>query len=90
LKIHYFIQISGRVQNVGFRYFVVIKAGEYKIAGTVKNERDGTVVVEAEGTEEQLDIFLADLKKGPGWARVDDVKVTKLPVANYNEFRVVY
>ena len=90
MKIHYSIHINGRVQNVGFRYFVVIKAGEYKIAGTVKNETDGTVVVEAEGIEEQLDIFLADLKKGPGWARVDDVKVSELPVADYKSFRVVY
>lgn len=90
MKIHYSIQIYGRVQNVGFRYFVVIKAGEYQITGTVKNEPDGTVVVEAEGTEEQVDIFLADIKKGPGWARVDDVKVTQLPVTDYKGFRVVY
>ena len=90
MKIHYSIQIYGRVQNVGFRYFVVTKAGEYRVNGTVKNERDGTVVVEAEGTEEQLDIFLADLKEGPGWARVDDVKVSKPPVIDYNGFRVVY
>ena len=90
MKIHYSIQIYGRVQNVGFRYFVVLKAGEYQITGTVKNESDGIVVVEAEGTNEQLDIFLADLKEGPGWARVDDVKVSQPPVADYNEFRVVY
>ena len=90
MKIHYSIYIYGRVQNVGFRYFVVMKAGEYQITGTVKNEQDGTVMVEAEGTKEQLDIFLADLKKGPGWARVDDVKVTQLPVTDYNNFRVVY
>ena len=90
MKIHYSIQIYGRVQNVGFRYFAVLKAGEYQITGTVKNEPDGTVVVEAEGTNEQLDIFLADLKEGPGWARVDDVKVSQPPVADYNGFRVVY
>jgi len=56
----------------------------------VKNEADGTVVVEAEGAKEQLDIFLADLENGPGWARVDDVKVSQPPVADYNRFRVVY
>ena len=90
MKIHYSIYINGRVQNVGFRYFVVMKAGEYQINGTVKNEADGAVVVEAEGAKGQVDIFLADLKKGPGWARVDDIKVSKLPVADYNGFRVVY
>ena len=67
-----------------------MKAGEYQITGTVKNEPDGTVVVEAEGTKEQLDVFLVDIEKGPGWARVDDVKVTQLPVADYTDFRVVY
>jgi len=90
LKTHYSIHISGRVQNVGFRYFVVMKAGEYQINGTVKNEADGTVVVEAEGAKEQLDVFLADLKEGPGWARVDDVKVSQPPVADYDGFKVVY
>jgi len=90
LKIHYSIQIYGRVQNVGFRYFVVMKAGEYQITGTVKNEADGSVVVEAEGAKEQLDIFLTDLKEGPGWARVDDIKVSQPPVVDYKEFRVVY
>ena len=90
MKTHYSIHISGRVQNVGFRYFVVMKAGEYQINGTVKNEADGTVVVEAEGAKEQLDIFLADLKEGPGWARVDDIKVSQPPVADYTDFRVVY
>ena len=90
MKIHYSIQIYGRVQNVGFRYFVVMKAGEYEITGTVKNETDGTVVVEAEGTKEQLDIFLVDIEKGPGWARVDDIKVSQPPVADYKGFRVVY
>lgn len=90
MKTHYSIQIYGRVQNIGFRYFAVMKAGEYQICGTVKNEPDETVVIEAEGAREQLDIFLADIKKGPGWARVDDVKVTQLPVADYTDFRVVY
>ncbi len=67
-----------------------MKAGEYEITGTVKNETDGTVVVEAEGTKEQLDIFLVDIEKGPGWARVDDIKVSQPPVADYKGFRVVY
>ena len=66
-----------------------MKAGEYQITGTVKNERDGSVVVEAEGTKEQLDVFLTDLENGPGWARVDDVKISQPPVADYKGFRVV-
>lgn len=67
-----------------------MKAGEYQITGTVKNETDGTVVVEAEGAKEQLDIFLTDLKEGPGWVRVDDIKVSQPPVVDYKGFRVVY
>ena len=89
-KIHYSINISGRVQNVGFRYFTIMKAGEYNITGTVKNELDGSVAIEAEGTKEQLEIFIADLKQGPGWAKVYDFEVTELPVVNYSGFNVVY
>lgn len=88
--VHYSIKLTGRVQNVGFRYFAVKKAGEYKIKGTVKNEMDGSVCVEAEGTKEQLEIFLSELKDGPGWARVDNAELSVLPLVNYDGFDVIY
>ena len=51
------LKISGRVQNVGFRYHTRKKAQEMGISGFVKNQVDGSVYIEAEGEEEVLAAF---------------------------------
>lgn len=67
--------ISGIVQGVGYRYFAYRKANEYGLTGYVKNLPDGRVEVFAEGKKEVLDQFLSDLKRGPQFAMVEDVKI---------------
>jgi len=56
--------ISGRVQGVGFRYSAQQKAKEYNLVGWVQNNVDGTVELEAEGSEDQLSAYIAELKSG--------------------------
>ena len=65
--------VHGRVQGVGFRYFVHDAAQSLGIAGTVRNCRDGCVRVEAEGPRALLDQLLALLHQGPPAARVTRV-----------------
>ena len=55
------IKVKGRVQGVGYRYNTMVKARELGIKGYVKNERDGSVLMEVEGNQENLDI-LFDIK----------------------------
>ena len=57
--------ISGRVQGVGFRYFVARSASRLGLDGWVANERDGTVRCIAEGSRADLEAFLAELREGP-------------------------
>ncbi len=57
--------ISGRVQGVGYRYFATHAAAQYGIVGTVRNITEGQVETIAEGDEESLNHFLAELRKGP-------------------------
>lgn len=59
------IIFHGRVQGVGFRYSVLQKALEHKVTGWVMNKDDGTVELEAEGTETQLVEFVQSLKQFP-------------------------
>ena len=46
--------VSGRVQGVGFRYFVEDIAADMKITGWVRNLPDGTVEIDAEGEEDEI------------------------------------
>jgi acylphosphatase len=87
-KILYRMQVTGMVQGVGFRWSTAREAQRRDITGYVKNLPDGSVYIEAEGTREQLDVFVAWCQKGPGVGFVDDVKVTGHPPAGYTEFRI--
>lgn len=71
--------IRGRVQGVGFRYFVVRRALELGLSGWVANGADGSVRCVAEGTPASLDALEAHLRDGPTGALVDAVDVVRMP-----------
>jgi acylphosphatase len=68
--------VTGRVQGVGFRAYVVARARALGLAGAVRNLPGGAVQVEAEGAREKLDRLLAEIRQGPPAARVSHVEVT--------------
>jgi acylphosphatase len=81
--------VRGRVQGVGFRWFVEREAQMLGIAGWVRNNADGSVEVLAIGTRDQLMGLGSRLRQGPRAARVDDVEeVEAKPVAGLNTFRI--
>ncbi len=86
--LHYDITIEGKVQNVGFRFYAQKKAHEFEITGSVRNQRDGSVFIEAEGEEENLSQYIKWCHKGPPWASVTNVRVNQSPVMNYRGFLV--
>lgn len=63
-------QVHGRVQGVGFRYFVLDQAEVLGLAGWVRNEYDGTVAGEASGEPEAMETFRRELGRGPAMAHV--------------------
>lgn len=81
--------VRGRVQGVGFRWFVEREAHMLGIAGWVRNNHDGSVEVLAMGTRDQLLGLRSRLHQGPRAARVDDIEETEAqPVAGLNTFRI--
>jgi len=81
--------VRGRVQGVGFRWFVEREAQILQIAGWVRNDPDGSVEVLAIGTLEQLAELRSRLQEGPRAARVDNVEESEAePVAGLNSFQV--
>jgi acylphosphatase len=67
--------IRGRVQGVGFRWFVEREACLLQVTGWVRNNADSTVEVLAQGTRDQLAGLHSRLREGPRAARVDAVEV---------------
>ncbi|PYX83639.1 MAG: acylphosphatase [Acidobacteria bacterium] len=81
--------VRGRVQGVGFRWFVEREAHMLGVAGWVRNNADGSVEVLAMGTREQLAGLRSRLREGPRAARVDDVQEADArPVSGLNTFRI--
>jgi acylphosphatase len=69
LVLHFLIQ--GRVQGVGFRWYVHREASELDVCGWVRNTEDGEVEVVASGAEADLAELRASLRRGPRGSRVD-------------------
>ena len=69
----------GRVQGVGFRYFVLREAIDLGLDGWVANTSDGSVRCVAEGPRERLETLLARLEEGPVSAIVERVTVAWMP-----------
>jgi acylphosphatase len=67
--------VEGRVQGVGFRYYVVDMAQSLGVSGWVRNRWDDTVEVIAEGNRDILEKLLAGLRRGPRAAYVSNVQV---------------
>jgi acylphosphatase len=81
--------VRGRVQGVGFRWFVEREAHMLGIAGWVRNNPDGSVEVLAMGTRDQLLGLRSRLRQGPRAARVDDVEESEAkPIEGLNSFRI--
>ncbi len=74
---------SGRVQGVGFRFFVRTQASAHGINGWVKNLPNGNVEILAEGERSILDIFIDLIKDGPTFGRVDDLLVEWQEAVNH-------
>jgi acylphosphatase len=85
---HTRIEVYGRVQGVGFRYSAQNKALQLGLTGYVKNRADGSVYLEAEGSEARLSEFIRWCQTGPPRAIVKKVDVSEGPVMDFQEFHV--
>lgn len=81
-------RVRGRVQGVGFRYFVQRAAQELKLTGYVKNLDDGRVEVYAIGTDDRLSELARRLWKGPAYSDVRGVEEQDAPVHAAGAFRI--
>ncbi|TWM35620.1 Acylphosphatase [Bacillus paralicheniformis] len=89
--LQYRIIVDGRVQGVGFRYFVQMEADKHKLTGWVRNRDNGTVEIRAEGPEESLKKFLKAIQKGSPFSKVTDVNVEETKeIDGFHNFNISY
>jgi acylphosphatase len=82
--------VSGKVQGVMFRDFVRRNASQKGIVGRVWNNTDGTVGFIMEGKGHDLDMLLEAMRKGPLWAKVEDVSYAEGEGSErYDDFRII-
>ena len=81
--------IKGKVQGIFFREFTMKSARNLGLAGYVRNLPDGTVEVVAEGEEEDLKKLIAECRKGPLMAHVEDIEIEyKEPKKEFDNFYI--
>lgn len=76
LELHYY----GRVQGVGFRYWAHTQAIRAKVTGWARNEYDGSVTVQVQGTQDQIEIFMQGIQTGNRYIRIRSVEQKEIPV----------
>lgn len=84
------ITVKGRVQGVGFRYFVLEKASNLQLKGTTRNMPDGSVETIAEGEDKSIESLCELLKRGPASAEVTNITIDYFsPTGEFSTFRII-
>lgn len=86
---HIDIRITGKVQGVSFRATTKAVADQMGVRGFVRNEKDGSVFIEAEGDDVLLEVFLEWCHEGSDRSKIEQVEVTPGTLKNYQNFEII-
>lgn len=84
----YKIVVKGKVQGVGYRFNAQAKAHQLDLTGFVKNNFDESVLIHAEGKEENINLFIEWCYVGPRWAEVSEVNAEEQELVGYQTFEI--
>ena len=82
--------ISGKVQGVGYRYSVKLKAESLGISGFVRNQHDGSVFVAAQGEKSEMEHFVRWCYQGPSAAYVRTIEKIPGTIEDFRNFSILY
>ena len=86
---HLDITVKGKVQGVFYRASTKAVADQLGVRGTIKNDPNGDVIIEAEADKSTLDLFLDWCHEGPQGAEVTAVETNEGELKNYRNFEVL-
>lgn len=84
----YKITIKGKVQGVGYRFNAQAMAHKYDLTGFVRNLHDLTVLIHAEGQEDNVNKFIEWCYVGPRWSEVTEVNAEEQEPYGYQTFEI--
>jgi len=90
MKKNFELIVEGRVQGVGFRNFAYNRALKNSIKGFVKNTFDGSVEILCSGESRDIDNFIAEIKKGPSFSFISNVKINETAENDFINFEIRY
>lgn len=90
MKKRYLIIYKGQVQGVGFRFTVQQLANKYNLTGFVYNEDDGSVKVEIQGNNNDIDAFIKESLQNRGFIDIEDYALKQIDVDEYDSMFIVY
>lgn len=73
---------------MGYRHNAQAMAHRYNLTGLVRNQHDGSVLIHAEGREEDLDLFINWCNTGPRLAEVTELSAEELPASGFKTFEI--
>lgn len=83
------IRVHGRVQGVGFRYFVQRAGNRLGLTGKVRNQPDDTVEIVVTGDPELISEFVKEVTKGPPLSRVERLDIEDIALAKgFRSFQI--
>jgi acylphosphatase len=82
------VSVRGRVQGVGFRYATEQRARSLGLHGWVRNRSDGSVEALFEGGRDRVESMLDWCRRGPAWARPEEVNVEWQQPVGEQSFRI--
>jgi acylphosphatase len=89
MKLRAHLVVSGLVQGVGLRYFILNRAVTLGLTGFVRNQYSGEVEIEVQGDRSLIEEFMKEVKIGPRAAHVTDIKIEWLKyIESYSHFEV--
>ena len=83
------IIISGKLNKVGFRYFIKQRAAKFNITGSVRYKTPDSIIVEACGNSDDLDEFLKYCRLGTAFSEVENIEVTETSAKEYHSFEII-
>lgn len=81
-------RVTGRVQGVSFRWYAQEQARSLGVAGWVRNEPDGSVLLHAEGDDQAVDSLVEWCRQGPSLAKVSNVAVREDTASGATSFEI--
>ncbi len=84
------IIVCGRVQGVGYRYYIQNQAKKMDIKGFVRNLPDGDVEIDAEGEYGQMSSFIKHCIEGSSYSKINDYYIHDIPEYGFIRFEIKY